>query len=64
MALGVVAHAYDASTQDPEADGCVFPVCGGYKKPKSQTDESNKKQVDCQAAKHKHSPKLRNCSLQ
>lgn len=64
MASGVAAHACAASTQDPEADGCVFQVCGGYKKPKSQMDELNKKQVGCQAAKHKHSPKLRSCSLQ
>lgn len=44
--------------------GVCFTCVGGYKKPKSQTDESSKKQVDCQAAKHKHSPKLRNRSLQ
>lgn len=33
--------------------GVCFKCVGDYKKPKSQMDELNKKQVGCQAAKHK-----------
>lgn len=44
--------------------GVCFKCVWDYKKPKSQMDELNKEQVGCQAAKHKHSPKLRSCSLQ